>query len=291
MKLNLTHTFLELGDATSVNLAFSHRQSEGVRYGEETITESNLLEIRRRHPHLVRVYSFSKVEEARSGGDWEWHIVGRKRTLKMRVQAKRVRRNGDLRVRHMVRSSRRQQRCLLISEARADCMKPVYCIYCTEPQRTVWTLDKTLLGFETGCLLADAEHVPSITMKLDMIEAKCRPWHHLFTRDLLVERKVVAFAGDLVPVIRIRETPPSPGTEAPEPSMSERWNPPTVDDLNEDTGREYDEAGVGDTTEVDRARLQLDTDAGSEMEDGQRLQERGIRRMIVIDVQGRAESD
>ena len=57
MKLDLTLTFLELGDAMSRNLEFSHCDDVWVSYGEETITESNLPEIRRRHPEHVRVRS------------------------------------------------------------------------------------------------------------------------------------------------------------------------------------------------------------------------------------------
>ena len=50
MNLDLALTFLELGDATSRNLEFSHADNVWVNYGEETITETNLLEIARRHP-------------------------------------------------------------------------------------------------------------------------------------------------------------------------------------------------------------------------------------------------
>ena len=81
------------------------------------ITETNLLEIRRRHPRLVRVRTFPKPLEAKNGADWEWHVVGRRRTLKMRVQAKRLQRNGVLKVRHKVKSSGKQQRDLLIAGA------------------------------------------------------------------------------------------------------------------------------------------------------------------------------
>ncbi len=77
---DLMHTFLDLGDATSRNLGFSHRSDVWVSYGEETITETNLLEIRRRHPHHVRVRTFPKQIEATNGADWEWRIVGLKRT-------------------------------------------------------------------------------------------------------------------------------------------------------------------------------------------------------------------
>ena len=117
MKLDLTLTFLELGDATSRNLEFSHCDDVWVSYGEETITESNLLEIRRRHPEHVRVRTFPKQVEATNGADWEWHIVGLKRTLSMRVQAKRLQRNGVLKVKHTVKSTGEEQRDLLIGDA------------------------------------------------------------------------------------------------------------------------------------------------------------------------------
>ena len=96
MKFAITATLLRLGDSTSRNLEFSHRPDVWVSYGEESITESNLLEIRQRHPEIVRVRTFPKPKEAKNGADWEWHIVGRRRTVKMRVQAKRLQRNGVL---------------------------------------------------------------------------------------------------------------------------------------------------------------------------------------------------
>ena len=60
LKLDITLTFLELGDATSRNLEFSHCDDVWVSYGEETITETNLLEISRRHPGVVHVRTFPK---------------------------------------------------------------------------------------------------------------------------------------------------------------------------------------------------------------------------------------
>ena len=125
--------FLELGDATPRDLVFSHRDDVWASYRQETITELNLLEIRRWHPELVRVRIFPKAVEAKNGADQECHIVGRRRTLKMRVQAKRLQRNGVLKRKHPVTSSGKQQRCLLMAGARAGEMKAVCCIYCTEP--------------------------------------------------------------------------------------------------------------------------------------------------------------
>ena len=73
MKLDLTPTFLELGDATSHNFAFLHRHDVWVSYREEMITETNLLEFRRRHPGFVRVRTLPKQVDAMNGADREWH--------------------------------------------------------------------------------------------------------------------------------------------------------------------------------------------------------------------------
>ena len=295
MKLDITATFLELGDATSRNLEFSHRDDVWVSYGEETITETNLLEIRRRHPELVRVRTFPKPLEARNGVDWEWHVVGRRRTLKMRVHAKRLQRNGVLKVKHEVKSSGKQQRDLLVSGARAARMKAVYCIYCTEPQRKFWKECNALpayRSFQTGCLLADAAHVLPTTRNLDEIEEQCRPWHHLFARAVLMQEESEHFAvdaGEFVQFISIRlpRVPLVAVDEIAEPAGGSGWNAPTIDDLNEDTDRDFDRTGVEETTEEDLARLEPGTDAGWGAQfDGGRPRELGIYRMMVMDVRG-----
>ena len=86
MRSSVLFTFLDLGDATSHNLGFSHLKEVLVSYDEETITENNLLEIRRRHPQIVEVRTLTRHEEAQAGADWEWRIVGRRYTLSMRCR-------------------------------------------------------------------------------------------------------------------------------------------------------------------------------------------------------------
>ena len=294
MTLDLTLTFLELGDATSCNLKFSHRDDVWVSYGEETITETNLLEITRRHPRIVNIRTFPKQVEATNGADWEWHIVGLRRTLRMRVQAKRFQRNCVLKVKHTVKSSGKEQRDLLIAGAGAEGMKPVYCIYCTERQRTLWKKVQAVPGFrsfETGCLLAGAEDVPGTTTKLKAIEEKCWPWHHLFAPEVLMQKELEAFSvdgGDFVQFVSIRRPrlPLVSVGERVEGPAGSGWNAPTIDDLNGDTGREFDGTGVRETTGEDLARLEPGTGAASEVaqSDGERLRRLGIRRMMVMDV-------
>ena len=301
MNLDLALTFLELGDATSRNLGFSHRDDVWVSYGEETITETNLLEIRRRHPEHVRVCTFPRQVEATNGADWEWHIVGSLRTLRMRVQAKRLQRNGVLKVKHTVKSSGKEQRDLLIAAAGVEGMKPVYCIYCTEPQRKVWTQKQAVpefTSFQTGCLLAAAEDVPSTTARLNEIEEKCWPWHHLIAPEVQIQKasETISVDGEdflqLVAITQPRLSVVADDMRA-EAGDGSGWNAPTVDDLNGETDREFDRTGVRNTTGEDLARLEPGTGIRSELaqSEGERLRKAGIRRMMVMDVRGRGEPD
>ena len=301
MRLDITLTFLELGDATSRNLAFSHRKNVSVSYGEETITETNILEIRRRHPEIVRVRTVPRHLEAKNGADWEWHIVGRRRTLKMRIQAKRIQSNGVLKVRHKVKSSQREQRSLLIDGARAAGMKAVYCVYCTERQRKLWRANRALPGFrnfETGCLLADADDVCIKTKSLDEIEDKCRPWHHLFTRGYLMQegpKRVVSNEGIYLQNTSIMHPKLALLADDDVPAASDDlgWNAPTIDDLNNNLRRGFDRTGVEETTAEDLARLEPDIDSGMGVGrfDRERLRELGIGCMMVMDVRGGVEPE
>ena len=165
--VELLSTMEHLGDATSRNLEFSYRPNVPVSYGEETITETNLLELMRRHSDVVHLHTFSKHQESKVGADWEWYVVGRRRTLRIRMQAKRVTRNDVLRIRYTVGRSGRQQHDLLIQSAKADGMRPMYCIYCTESQRLLF---RQRGPFQTGCLIADAENLSLDSRNLSSVE-------------------------------------------------------------------------------------------------------------------------
>ena len=217
----------------------------------------------------------------------------------MRVQAKRLQRNGVLKVKHTVKSSGKEQRDLLIAGSMAEGMKPVYCIYCTERQRTLWKEVEAVPGFrsfETGCLLADAGDVPGTTTRLDQIEENCRPWHHLFAPEVEVQKELEASVENVGKSAQaIVASQPRvlqvAGVEMAEAADDSGWNAPAIKDLNDNTGREFDGTGVRDTTEEDLARLEPGTGVGSEVAqlDGERLTRLGIRRMMVMDVRGDRE--
>ena len=290
---SLIRSLLQLGDSTSRNLAFSHRRDVFVSCGEETISETNLLELRRRHARHVRIEMFSHHQEAKNGADWEWHVVGYRRSLKMRVQAKRLQRDDILKIKHTVKSTGKEQRQLLIHSAQAQNMKPIFCIYCTERQRTIWTVRSTagrFRSYQTGCLLADAHHVPPTTRRLEQIEDKCIPWHFLFDRAHYVHAEVEAgWAADdrmTTAVSAVTNLPVTLDAEGHDSSAKSRWNPPTVDDLNHETGRAFDQIGVVETTDADLERVEPESEAGQRRRrwDLERLRETGSHRMVVMDI-------
>ncbi len=275
---SLLWTLLELGDSTSRNLEFAHRRDVFVSYGEETITEQNLLEIRRWHWPNTHVETFPRREEARNGADWEWHLIGRVLTLKMRVQAKRVQQDDRLRIKHRVASTGKQQRELLVRESQAAGMKPTYCIYCTEAQRTVWKPAVAIKGvgwFQTGCLLADARSVPSTTTDLSKIEHKCVPWHHL-CMSRVVSGSPMRDGGRH----RYRQL------EGLDDDKTARWSAPSVDQLNGDRPEDFDPTGVSETNPSYLQSLESGSGYTPEVREREfaRLSEQGIHRWVVIDV-------
>lgn len=274
---SLLWTLLELGDSTSRNLEFAHRRDVFVSYGEETITEQNLLAIRRWHWLHTHVKTFPRRDEAINGADWEWHLIGRVRTLKMRVQAKRAQQDDRLRIRYRVRSSGKQQHELLVCQSRAVGMKPTYCIYCTEAQRAVWKLGVPIKGmgrFQTGCLLVDARSVPGTTTDLSSIEHRCIPWHYL-----------------CMP----RAASGSPGRDDGldhqelhwlENDRTERLSFPSIDQLNEGGPENFDLTGVHETNPGDLHSLESGSGYNPQAREREyrRLSEQGIHRLVTIDV-------
>ena len=190
----------------------------------------------------------------------------------MRVQAKRLQRNDLLKVKHTVKSSGEEQRDLLIANAEDADMKPVYCIYCTKPQRRVWKQTTVVPGFgsfQTGCLLAEAEDVPGGTMKLDAIEKMCWPWHHLLARAVVMREESEDFAlhgEELEQFVPIWQ-------RAVVLSWTTRWRSRRRFGMERTQHRrperryrrEFDETGVRETTSEDLARLEPDTEAESEV--------------------------
>lgn len=278
MRGSLLYSLLELGHATSQNLAFAHRKDVNISYGEETITETNLLELRRRHPNIITLNTFGKKKEAKNGADWEWHIIGRHRTFRMRVQAKRLQANNNLKIPHTVQSTGKQQIDLLIKDAKLNHLQPVYCFYSTEKQRDHWKQANVGGSFEAGCLLADAEIVKNEMPKtLADIEKDCVPWHYLIERQDYARASQTAPWQDDIHAFWLLAEPYELlfTTKTDRSRDQESWMAfPTLDELNALDRPDRDIKGLVENDDPDYERRVSEAD----------YRERGIGCLVEIDV-------
>jgi hypothetical protein len=280
MHIGLLNSLLELAHATSQNLDFAHQKGVNVSYGEETITETNLLELRRRHPGVITLRTFGKKAESKNGADWEWHIIGRARRFGMRVQAKRLQQNNILKIPHKVKSTGAEQIDLLIVDAKASGLLPVYCFYASERQRTRWKASVVAGGaspFEFGCLLANARQVRrKMPKSLGDIERDCVPWHYLVDRRRFrlfeVSEPFVRSEGPRLMSLQGIGQFPIPGTATDDGGASPDF--PTVDDLNRPDAIFADREGV-----IEGASGRFDIDQNAKI-----FEDRRISRLIEIDV-------
>jgi hypothetical protein len=101
--------------------------------GEETITDLNLLELKRRWPSVIYTEKFTRYREGQeTGADWEWWIAARDRWLGLRIQAKRL--DPDSQRYELFRADRSKalaQADMLIEAAKSgpEQLYPVYCFY------------------------------------------------------------------------------------------------------------------------------------------------------------------
>jgi hypothetical protein len=226
------------------------------------------LELRRRHPKAIKLNTFGKGAEGKNGADWEWHIIGARRKLKMRVQEKRLQMNDTLKIRHKVASSGKQQIDLLIADSKANRLKPIYCIYASEAQRSIWrkaNFPHGFLGFEAGCLLADAYTVKSkMPKRLPDIENHCVPWHYLIDRKSFAEAQAIPSKG-----MEFADSYPDRGI-----AEKAKLQFPTLDDLNSDRSMDREIEGLAEFGTYDYERIESEGE----------YRERGITKLVQIDL-------
>ena len=118
----------------------------------------------------------------------------------------------------------------------------------------------------------------------------CIPWHFLFDHAHYVHTEAVARrAADeemMISRFDVAKLPVKLDVNGDGRSVKTRWNPPTVDDLNHDTGREFDTTGVQETAPADLERFAPETEAGQRRRrwDLERLREMEVHRMVVMDI-------
>ncbi|QXD16779.1 hypothetical protein GQ464_007535 [Rhodocaloribacter litoris] len=102
--------------------------------GEETITDINVLELKKRHHLQIVTQTFSKPEEGKTGADWEWWLTGSSRHwFGFRVQAKVINLNTN-KFEHLhyksPKSKLYQSDRLIVNALRSKVpLVPLYCLY------------------------------------------------------------------------------------------------------------------------------------------------------------------
>lgn len=187
--LSLCQSFVQIGHDISRDLR--HAWASGLSFGEETITETNLLALKRRHPKNVVLYSFTKQKEAVNGADWEWWFLDRaKQTgFPMRVQAKRLPKNSHIFKGLLDRKNVTTpgfQIDTLIANANRDNMLPIHCFYLDQS-----VIARSVLGYrkrlglqdfkpELGCWVGLSTRIKQEQKKsLHGLKSYIFPWHLL----------------------------------------------------------------------------------------------------------------
>ena len=134
--LGLRRTLENLARTTWTNIADGRRL--GVGMGETTITDHNMLALRREHPSLV-VHKHAAYEEIRTGADWEWWLSTSEGWICLVFQAKLLDRDGRYPgITKGIAQGKPQidallRTCLARSEKLDGTVWPLYCFYNSWP--------------------------------------------------------------------------------------------------------------------------------------------------------------
>lgn len=164
---------------------------------EETITDTNMLELKERNSRDVVSHVFSKSAEGRLGADWEWWITNPSRTrwLGLRVQAKILNLAEDKFLHLHYRSGGTSQARRLEVVALRDGLVPLYCLYLHSSDASQYPRHGCGHSPEPselyGCSLISVAQVAEMRMKrqkdLRSALSGAVPWHCLVRSDQLRE--------------------------------------------------------------------------------------------------------
>jgi len=182
---SLCNAFARLARDTYGKLADSRHV--GHQMLEETLTDINILELKRHHSDRIFCQTFSKSQEAINGADWEWWLTDttRSKWIGFRVQAKVINFRTDTfaHLHYKPKKSRSYQTTRLRNAAEADGLIPLYCLYSDKPPGSHWS--SPLFASELyGCSLLRLKDVEQLRRKgklndYDQVISLSAPWHVL----------------------------------------------------------------------------------------------------------------
>lgn len=190
MHTSLCETFRSLAFRTFDQMGRARRV--GHQPLEETFTDTNILELKDRHPAEIFCHTFTKPQEGINGADWEWWITdtSESKWLGLRIQAKVLHLNSNTFAHLHYRSgkSKTYQATKLKREATKDGLIPLYCLYLHEsPSSPLSRKRCRTFGHTTesyGCSLVPLAHIEFLQKRgeindLNSVINGAHPWHCL----------------------------------------------------------------------------------------------------------------
>ena len=129
MNIDVCQTFQFLASRVWDLSAISTRHR--LSLGEETITDTVLLELAIRHHREVAMYKFNKTEEGKTGADWIWCVTDGQLWFEMLVQAKKLDQTTMTypRINRNIGNTSTRQIDRIIDVANSVDITPMYCFY------------------------------------------------------------------------------------------------------------------------------------------------------------------
>lgn len=188
--MSLCETFRSLAFRTFDQMGRARRV--GHQPLEETFTDTNILELKDRHPEEIYSQLFNKHEEGVNGADWQWWLTNANMTkwLGLRVQAKvlNLANHEFAHLHYKSAKSKTYQLSKLKRESAKEGLVPLYCFYVHE-EPTPGTAPRRCGSFahspeSYGCALTSITHVESLqkqseTKDFNSVMSAAFPWHCL----------------------------------------------------------------------------------------------------------------
>lgn len=162
MTILAVQIFEELAKATWERIQFGEKL--GCRQGEETITDINILDLKRARLCEVFIPKINKGTESQTGIDWEWWIgFDQRGWWRYAVQAKKVdidQKYGKLRHKIGKFHQKRFQIDILESYAQGNNCIPLYCLYNFIDDNNLqkyWHCNLNYDKFQFGCTVVPVD--------------------------------------------------------------------------------------------------------------------------------------
>lgn len=186
MSGSLCETFRSLAFRTFDQLARARRVEHQPL--EETFTDTNILDLKDRHPNEIYCQTFTKREEGINGADWEWWFTDatKSRFLGLRIQAKVLHLKTNT-FPHLHYCNGKTYQIARFKRACAkDGLVPLYCFYIHHPEllKLQHCSSFTLIPEFYGCAIAPLAHIEALKNKgetndLESVARGIWPWHCL----------------------------------------------------------------------------------------------------------------